>query len=68
MHEQVLMSEIEITADGGRPHGWAAAEKLRIVEEAPDDLASIFGHGAKDHLIVLRSARFSHFCLSPQKE
>ena len=62
------MSEIEFIADGGRRHGWAAAEWLKIVEETPDDLASIFGHGAEDHLIILGTAKFSHSCSSLQKE
>ena len=39
--EHVLMSEIEIIADGGRRRRWAAAEKLRIVEETLDERASI---------------------------
>ena len=41
MPEHVLMSEIEIIADGGRRRRWSAAEKLRIVEETLDDRASI---------------------------
>ena len=41
MPEHVLMSEIEIITDGGRRRRWTAAEKLRIVEEALDDRASI---------------------------
>ena len=40
MPEHVLMSEIEIIADGGRRRRWTAAEKLRIVEETMDDRAS----------------------------
>lgn len=41
MPEHVLMSGIEIITDGGRRRRWTAAEKLRIVEEALDDRASI---------------------------
>jgi transposase len=41
MPEHVLMSDIEIITDGGRRRRWSAAEKLRIVEEALDDRASI---------------------------
>ena len=41
MPEHVLMSDIEIIADGGRRRRWSAAEKLRIVEETLDDRASI---------------------------
>jgi transposase len=41
MPGHVLMSEIEIIADGGRRRRWSAAEKLRIVEETLDDRASI---------------------------
>ena len=41
MPEHVLMSEIEIITDGGRRRRWTAAEKLRIVEEALEDRASI---------------------------
>jgi transposase len=35
------MSETEIITDGGRRRRWPAAEKLRIVEEALEDGASI---------------------------
>ena len=31
MPEHVLMSDIEIIADGGSRRGWSDAEKLRIV-------------------------------------
>ena len=41
MPEHVLMSEIEIIADGGRRRRWSAAEKLRIVEETLDERESI---------------------------
>lgn len=41
MPEHVLMSEIEIIADGDRRRRWSAADKLRIVEETLDDRASI---------------------------
>ena len=41
MPEHVLISEIEMIADGGRRRRWSAAEKLRIVEETLDDRASI---------------------------
>ncbi|WP_152988280.1 transposase, partial [Paracoccus sp. MKU1] len=41
MPEHVLMSEIEIIADGGRRRRWTATEKLRIVEETLDDRSSI---------------------------
>lgn len=37
----MLMSEIEIIADGGRRRRWPAAEKLRIVEETLYDGESI---------------------------
>lgn len=36
MPGHVLMSEIEIIADGGRGLRWSAAEKLGIVEETLD--------------------------------
>ena len=35
------MSDVEIITDGGRRRRWSAAEKLRIVEEALDERASI---------------------------
>ena len=41
MPEHVLMSEINIIADGGRRRRWTAADKLRIVEETLGDGASI---------------------------
>ncbi|GHG36020.1 transposase [Paracoccus aerius] len=41
MPKHVLMSEMEIITDGGRRRRWTAAEKLRIVQEALDDRASI---------------------------
>ena len=37
----MLMSEIEIIADGGRRRRWSAADKLRIVEETMFDGESI---------------------------
>ena len=37
----MLMSEIEIIADGGRRRRWSAADKLRIVEETMYDGESI---------------------------
>ena len=41
MPEHVLMSKIEFITDGGHRRRWNAAEKLRIVEEALEDHASI---------------------------
>ncbi len=41
MPEHVLMSEIEIFADGGRRRRWSATEKLRIVGETLDDRSGI---------------------------
>ena len=41
MPKPVLMSEIEITTEGGRRRCWIAGEKLLIVEETLDDRASI---------------------------
>ena len=35
------MSDYEIITDGGRRRRWSASEKLRIVEETPDETASI---------------------------
>jgi len=37
----MLMSDVEIITDGGRRRRWAAAEKLRIVEETLDGRSSI---------------------------
>jgi len=41
MPKHVLMSDHEIITDGGRRRRWSSAEKLRIVEEALEDGASI---------------------------
>ena len=41
MPEHVLMSKTEFITDGGHRRRWNAAEKLRIVEEALEDHASI---------------------------
>ena len=41
MPEHVLMSDIAIITDGGRRRRWLSAEKLRIVEETPEDGARI---------------------------
>ncbi len=41
MPEHVLTPEVEIITDGGRRRRWAAAEKLRIVEETLDARSSI---------------------------
>ncbi len=37
----MLMSDYEIITDGGRRRRWPASDKLRIVEEAPDETAGI---------------------------
>lgn len=41
MPKHMLMSDFEIITDGGRRRRWAAAEKLRIVEETLEDGASL---------------------------
>lgn len=41
MPEDMHMSEMEIITDGGRRRRWTSAEKLRIVDETPDERASI---------------------------
>jgi hypothetical protein len=37
----VLRSDYEIINDGGRRRRWSSSEKLRIVEETLDEIASI---------------------------
>ena len=41
MPKHMLMSDFEIITDGGWRRRWAAAEKLRIVEETLEDGASL---------------------------